>query len=56
MPCDDGEHDTVLSCIGVMFAPHHQAAADELIRICRPGGTITKSYLHELRVARAYHR
>ena len=40
MPCDDGEHDTVLSCIGVMFAPHHQAAADELIRICRPGGTI----------------
>ena len=40
MPCDDGEYDTVLSCIGVMFAPHHQAAADELIRICRPGGTI----------------
>ncbi len=40
MPCDDGEHDKVLSCIGVMFAPHHQAAADELIRICRPGGTI----------------
>src|SRR4051794_15238343 len=40
MPCDDGEHDTVLSCIGVMFAPHHQAAADELVRICRPGGTI----------------
>ncbi len=23
-----------------MFAPHHQAAADELIRVCRPGGTI----------------
>ena len=40
MPCDDGEYDTVLSCIGVMFAPHHQAAADELVRICRPGGTI----------------
>ncbi len=30
----------VLSCIGVMFAPHHQASADELIRVCRPGGTI----------------
>jgi hypothetical protein len=23
-----------------MFAPHHQAAADELVRVCRPGGTI----------------
>jgi len=40
MPCDDAEYDAVLSCIGVMFAPHHQAAADELTRICRPGGRI----------------
>ena len=23
-----------------MFAPHHQAAADELVRVCRPGGTL----------------
>ena len=23
-----------------MFAPHHQAAADELLRVCRPGGTV----------------
>ena len=23
-----------------MFAPHHQAAADELLRVCRPGGRI----------------
>lgn len=23
-----------------MFAPHHQASADELVRVCRPGGTI----------------
>ena len=30
----------VLSCVGVMFAPHHQASADELVRVCRPGGTI----------------
>ncbi len=29
-----------MSAIGVMFAPHHQAAADELVRTCRPGGTI----------------
>jgi hypothetical protein len=23
-----------------MFAPHHRAAADELVRVCRPGGSI----------------
>lgn len=40
LPFDDGEFDTVLSCIGVMFAPHHQRAADELVRVVRPGGTI----------------
>lgn len=40
LPFTDGKFDAVLSCIGVMFAPHHQQAADELIRVCRPGGTI----------------
>jgi ubiquinone/menaquinone biosynthesis C-methylase UbiE len=40
LPYSDGEFDAVLSCLGVMFAPHHQTAADELIRVCRPGGTI----------------
>ncbi len=40
LPYSDGEFDAVLSCLGVMFAPHHQAAADELLRVCRPGGTI----------------
>lgn len=30
----------MLSCLGVMFAPHHQTSADELVRVCRPGGTI----------------
>jgi hypothetical protein len=29
-----------MSAIGVMFAPHHEMAADELVRVCRPGGTI----------------
>jgi len=29
-----------MSSIGVMFAPHHQAAADELVRVCRPGGSV----------------
>jgi len=40
LPFGDGEFDVVMSCLGVMFAPHHQAAADELVRVCRPGGTI----------------
>lgn len=40
LPFGDAEFDTVLSCVGVMFAPHHQRAAGELVRVCRPGGTI----------------
>ena len=40
LPFTDGEFDAVLSCVGVMFAPRHQASADELVRVCRPGGTI----------------
>ena len=40
LPFADGEFDTVLSCLGVMFTPYHQASADELVRVCRPGGTI----------------
>jgi SAM-dependent methyltransferase len=40
LPFEDGGFDAVISSIGVMFAPHHQAAADELVRVCRPGGTI----------------
>jgi ubiquinone/menaquinone biosynthesis C-methylase UbiE len=40
LPFDDEEFDVVLSTIGVMFAPDHQRAADELVRVCRPGGTI----------------
>lgn len=40
LPFPDADFDAVLSCVGVMFAPHHQASADELLRVCRPGGTI----------------
>ncbi|MEV6301812.1 class I SAM-dependent methyltransferase [Actinoplanes sp. NPDC051861] len=40
LPFSDGEFDTVISCIGVMFAPHHAEAAGELLRVCRPGGTL----------------
>ncbi|MEY2848271.1 MAG: hypothetical protein RI885_936 [Actinomycetota bacterium] len=40
LPFDDGAFDIVLSCIGVMFAPHHETAAAELSRVAKPGGTI----------------
>ncbi|HEY2005016.1 MAG TPA: class I SAM-dependent methyltransferase [Solirubrobacteraceae bacterium] len=40
LPFADESFDVVMSCIGVMFAPHHALVADELCRVCRPGGTI----------------
>jgi SAM-dependent methyltransferase len=40
LPFESESFDVVMSSIGVMFAPHHEIAADELVRVCRPGGTI----------------
>ncbi|HEX2105829.1 MAG TPA: class I SAM-dependent methyltransferase [Solirubrobacteraceae bacterium] len=40
LPFEDASFDVVMSAIGVMFAPRHRQAADELVRVCRPGGTI----------------
>jgi SAM-dependent methyltransferase len=40
LPFADGEFDAVISTVGAMFAPDHAAAARELLRVCRPGGTI----------------
>jgi ubiquinone/menaquinone biosynthesis C-methylase UbiE len=40
LPFDDGEFDVVLSCLGAMFAPDQRATADELLRVCRPGGVV----------------
>ena len=40
LPFDNESFDTVMSAIGAMFAPHHQEVADELVRVCRPSGTI----------------
>lgn len=41
LPFEDNEFDTVISVIGAMFAPHHRPTADEMIRVCKPGGAIT---------------
>lgn len=40
LPFADASFDAVLSVIGAMFAADHGRAAAELVRVCRPGGTI----------------
>jgi SAM-dependent methyltransferase len=40
LPFDDASFDVVLSIYGAMFAPDQQRTAAELVRVCRPGGTI----------------
>jgi len=40
LPFGDGEFDVVTSSAGAMFAPDQRAVADELLRVCRPGGAI----------------
>lgn len=40
LPFGDAEFDVVTSAVGAMFAPDQQAVADELLRVCRPGGTV----------------
>jgi SAM-dependent methyltransferase len=40
LPFSDNEFDVVMSCIGVMFAPFHQRAANEFVRVTKPGGRV----------------
>jgi ubiquinone/menaquinone biosynthesis C-methylase UbiE len=40
LPFADGGFDVVTSSFGAIFAPDHQAVADEMLRVCRPGGTL----------------
>jgi len=40
LPFEDSSFDVVISSIGVMFAPFHEKAAAELVRVCKPGGKI----------------
>src|SRR5690606_21548061 len=40
LPFGDGSFDAVVSTFGVMFAPDHDKAAAEMIRVCRAGGKI----------------
>jgi len=40
LPFGDAEFDVVMSIYGAMFAPEHEKAAAELMRVCKPGGRI----------------
>jgi ubiquinone/menaquinone biosynthesis C-methylase UbiE len=40
LPFEDGAFDVIMSTFGVMFAPHQEQAASELLRVCRSSGTI----------------
>ena len=40
LPFESASFDAVTSIYGIMFAPNHQRAAEELARVCRPGGRI----------------
>jgi ubiquinone/menaquinone biosynthesis C-methylase UbiE len=40
LPYPDASFDAVLSVVGAMFAPDQEQTAAELVRVCRPGGTI----------------
>ncbi|MBO3746361.1 methyltransferase domain-containing protein [Streptosporangiaceae bacterium NEAU-GS5] len=40
LPFDDETFDLVASTVGVMFAPNHQRAADQLVRVTRVGGKV----------------
>lgn len=40
LPFDDGTFDVVVSLVGAMFAPRPELVANELLRVCTPGGLI----------------
>ncbi|TWD73202.1 methyltransferase family protein [Kribbella amoyensis] len=40
LPFEDGRFDRVLSTFGHMFAPDQDRAGAELVRVCKPGGSI----------------
>jgi SAM-dependent methyltransferase len=52
LPFAEREFDVVTSSVGAIFAPDHQAVADELLRVCRPGGTIGITALVPVGIAR----
>lgn len=54
LPFEDETFDVVTSAFGSIFAPNHQAAADEMLRVCRPGGTVGMAAFRPEGVAAAF--
>ena len=40
LPYDDNSFDVVMTMFGAMFAPRPDVTAGELVRVCKPGGTV----------------
>ena len=61
LPFPDDSFDAVTTVFGAMFAPDHARAAAELLRVCRPGGTVAlaswtpESFIGELFRTQAAH-
>lgn len=54
LPFKDGEFDAVMSVFGAIFAPDHAAVAQEMLRVCRPGGVIGMANFRPKGVAGAF--
>jgi ubiquinone/menaquinone biosynthesis C-methylase UbiE len=53
LPFENASFDRVISTFGHMFAPDHRRTADEMLRVCRPGGAIaTACWMPEGAIAR----
>lgn len=40
LPYEDNSFDVVMTMFGAMFAPRPEVTAGELVRVCKPGGTV----------------
>lgn len=40
LPFAEDQFDVAISTVGVMFAPHHERSAAEILRVVRPGGRV----------------
>jgi SAM-dependent methyltransferase len=40
LPFEDERFDVIVSTFGVMFTPNQERAANEMLRVCKPGGKI----------------
>lgn len=54
LPFEHNSFDVVTSVFGAIFAPNHSATADEMLRVCRPGGTVGMTAFRPVGVAGAF--